>query len=229
MAKYIDPDDMEDVKDNIEDFKEDIEDFKDEHNIKTMSPFLKKFLKPIIFAAICLLIGGILGWNVHGWFTKEEPVDVDYISGKLADNSELTTQTITYTSRVPMSSGAIPFINKKSFVMVYTATLRAGVDLSDVEVKDRGDRKIMIKIPHATIQGTPNIDPTTIEFTDEKKSLLSWNKKEDVAEALAKAKEDVSNNDSIDTTLLLTRADDHAEELIHALLDDSYDVEVRFK
>lgn len=222
MAKYIDPDD-------IEDFKEDIEDFKEDHNIKTMPPFLKKLLKPIMFAVICLLIGGVLGWNFHSWLTKEEPVDVDYLSGKLSDASELTTQTITYTSRVPMSSGAIPFINKKSFVMVYTATLRAGVDLSDVDIKDQGNRRIVIKIPHATIQGTPNIDPTTIEFTDEKNSLLSWNKKEDVAEALAKAKEDVDSNDSINITLLLTRADDHAEELIHALLDDSYDVDVRFK
>ena len=222
MAKYIDPDD-------IEDFKEDIEDFKEDHNIKTMPPFLKKLLKPIMFAVICLLIGGVLGWNFHSWLTKEEPVDVDYLSGKLSDASELTTQTITYTSRVPMSSGAIPFINKKSFVMVYTATLRAGVDLSDVDIKDQGNRRIVIKIPHATIQGTPNIDPTTIEFTDEKNSLLSWNKKEDVTEALAKAKEDVDSNDSINITLLLTRADDHAEELIHALLDDSYDVDVRFK
>lgn len=222
MAKYIDPDD-------IEDFKEDIEDFKEDHNIKTMSPFLKKLLKPIMFTVICLLIGGVLGWNFHSWLTKEEPVDVDYLSGKLSDASELTTQTITYTSRVPMSSGAIPFINKKSFVMVYTATLRAGVDLSDVDIKDQGNRRIVIKIPHATIQGTPNIDPTTIEFTDEKNSLLSWNKKEDVTEALAKAKEDVDSNDSINITLLLTRADDHAEELIHALLDDSYDVDVRFK
>mgnify|MGYP004643437831 CR=1 FL=1 len=225
MRKYIDADDIEDIK-------EDIEDFKEESDIKYVLPSSNKFLKLIIFAAICLLIGGILGWSFHSWLTKEEPVDVGYISGKLADNSELTTQTITYTSRVPMSSGAIPFINKKSFVMVYTATLRAGVDLSDVDVKKRDEHRIVIKIPHATIQGTPNIDPTTIDFIDEKKSILSWNKKEDVAEALAKAKEDVMNNDSIDITSLLTRADEHAEELIHALLDDVYDdceVIVKFK
>lgn len=59
-------------------------------------------------------------------------IDTDDIE-EFADASDLTTQTITYTSRVPMSSGTIPFINKKSFVMYYTATLRAGVDLSDVE------------------------------------------------------------------------------------------------
>ena len=67
---------------------------------------------------------------------------------------------------------------------------------------------------------------------DEKKALLNWNKKEDVAEALAKAKEDLENNPSIDTTLLLQRADEHAEELVHMLLDDAYDnheIIVQFK
>lgn len=35
-----------------------------------------------------------------------------------------------------MSNGSIPFITKKSFVMYYKALLRAGVDLSDVEIKE---------------------------------------------------------------------------------------------
>ena len=72
--------------------------------------------------------------------------------------------------------------------MYYNATLRAGVDLSKAEVKERGDDKIVVKLPHAAIQGTPNIDPNSIEFMDEKKAILNWNKKEDVAEALAKLK-----------------------------------------
>ena len=137
-----------------------------------------------------------------------------------------------YTSRVSMTDGKIPFITKKSFVMYYNATVRAGVDLTDVEVKERGDDKIVVKLPHANIQGTPNIDPDSIEFMDEKKALLNWNKKEDVAEALAKAKEDFESNPSIDTTLLLQNADEHAEELVHMLLDDTYDnreIIVQFK
>ena len=122
-----------------------------------------------------------------------------------------------------MTDGKIPFITKKSFVMYYNATLRAGVDLSEVEVKERGNDKIVVKLPHATIQGTPNIDPNSIEFKDEKKAILNQNKKEDVAEALAEAKEDLESNPSIDITLLLQRADEHAEELVHMLLDDTYD------
>ena len=61
---------------------------------------------------------------------------------------------------------------------------------------------------------------------------MNWNKKEDVAEALASAKEDFETNPSIDTTLLLERSDEHAEELVHMLLDNTYDnheIIVQFK
>lgn len=201
-------------------------------NTKHMSPIKRKVMMWIVVILVSALVGGACGWKIHAYFTKEDPIPTNYITAKLQDASELTTQTITYTSRVPMSDGTIPFITKKSFVMYYNATLRAGVDLSDVEVKERGNDKIVIKLPHATIQGNPDVDPNSIEFLDEKKALLNWNKKEDVAEALAKAKEDLENNPSIDTTLLLQRADEHAEELVHMLLDDTYDnreIIVRFK
>lgn len=220
----------------MKNFIEDIVDADDIDDItKTVKNKKQKLLKiliPIIIALVLIIIGGIAGWKLHAHFTKKEPVDVDYLSGKLIDASDLTTQTITYTSRVPMTNGTIPFINKKSFVMYYTATLRAGVNLSDVDIKDRDDNTIVVKIPHATILGNPDIDPDSIKFVDEKKALLNWNTKEDVAEALSEARSDIAANESINLTLLLTRADEHAEELIHALLDDVYDdceVIVKFK
>ena len=212
---------------------EEVEDFDDVvDNIKHMSHIKRKVIMWMVVILVSVIIGGISGWKIHAYLTKEDPIPVDYITAKLENASELTTQTITYTSRVPMSDGSIPFITQKSFVMYYNATLRAGVDLLDVEVKERGNDKIVVKLPHATVQGTPNIDPNSIKFVDEKKALLNWNKKEDVAEALAKAKEDLDNNPSIDMTLLLEKADEHAEELVHMLLDDTYDdreIIVQFK
>lgn len=201
-------------------------------NIKHMSSIKRKVIKWSIVIFVSILIGGVCGWRIHAYFTKEDSLPTNYITAKLQDAAELTTQTITYTSRVPMTDGKIPFITKKSFVMYYNATLKAGVDLSEVEVKEHGNDKIVVKLPHATIQGTPNIDPNSIEFKDEKKAILNWNKKEDVAEALAEAKEDLESNPSIDITLLLQRADEHAEELVHMLLDDTYDnheIIVQFK
>ena len=162
---------------------EDIDDRDDVvDNIKYMSSIKRKIIKWCIVILVSTLIGGVCGWRIHAYFTKEDSLPTNYITAKLQDAAELTTQTMTYTSRVP-------------------ATLRAGVDLSKAEVKERGDDKIVVKLPHAAIQGTPNIDPNSIEFMDEKKAILNWNKKEDVAEALAKAKEDFETNPSIDTTL----------------------------
>ena len=216
-----------DELENIEDFDDVVD------NSKYISPIIKrKVMKWIVVILVSALIGGTCGWKIHAYFTKEDSMPVDYITAKLEDASELTTQTITYTSRVPMSDGSIPFITKKSFVMYYNATLRAGVDLSDVKVRERGNDKIIVTLPHAIVQGTPNIDPNTIEFVDEKRALLNWNKKEDIAEALVKAKEDLESNPSIDMTLLLQKADEHAEELVHMLLDDAYancEIIVQFK
>lgn len=142
-------------------------------NIKHMSSIKRKVIKWSIVILVSILIGGVCGWRIHAYFTKEDSLPTNYITAKLQDAAELTTQTITYTSRVPMTDGKIPFITKKSFVMYYNATLRAGVDLSEVEVKERGNDKIVVKLPHATIQGTPNIDPNSIEFKDEKKAILN--------------------------------------------------------
>lgn len=222
---------MSKITDEIEDI-DDIDDIEDavEH-IKKMSPHKKRLIKWMAVIVGCLIVGGISGWKLHAYFTEDKSPSIDYIPSKLENASELTTQTITYTARVPMEEGSIPFITKKSSVMYYDATLRAGVNLSDVEPIERGN-KIIIKVPHATIQGTPNIEPNSLKFYDQKKALLNWNEKEDVAEALQKAKEDLNENPSIDITMLLTKADEHAEELIHELLDDIYDdreIEVRFK
>ena len=192
--------------------------------------WLEKCLLICAFAIICLIIGGIIGWNIHAHLHEDKEISVDYITGKLEDASELTTQKITYTACVQMEKGSIPVITKRGFVMYYNATLSAGVDLKDVSVKEKYN-KYIITVPHAKILGTPNIDPNSIEFRDEKKAVINWDKHDDVAEALQKAKEDINDNPSIDMALLLDRADDQAEELVHTLLDDAVekDVVVRFK
>lgn len=72
----------------------------------------------------------------------------------------------------------------------------------------------------------------SIKFIDEKKAVLNWNNKDDVAEAIAKAEKDVDENPTINTTDLLDRADDNFEKIVHNLLDDSVgegNIEIVFK
>lgn len=71
-----------------------------------------------------------------------------------------------------------------------------------------------------------------LNFIDEKKAVLNWNNKDDVAEAIAKAEKDVDENPTINTTDLLDRADDNFEKIVHNLLDDSVgegNIEIVFK
>lgn len=214
----------------IEDYISDVADELDLDEKPHMPRWIKKKLVLVIVVVISLIIGGIGGWFLHAYFTKDE-VTVSYVSGKLADADELTTQTITYTSNVPIEKGKIPFITKRGFTMYYTATLRAGVHLSEIDPKVY-DKKVVVTLHHSKLLGTPNIDANSIQFKDETKALLNWDKHEDVKEALKIAKTDVKENPAVDYSLLLNRADEHAEELVHALLDDCVggrEVVVRFR
>lgn len=216
----------------IEDLVSDVADELDLDEKPRMPRWVKNKLKWII---ICILffIGGVIGgWKLHAFlFSNKDEVTVSYVSGKLADADELTTQTITYTSGVPIEKGKIPFITKRGFTMYYTATLRAGVHLSEIDPKVY-DKKVVVTLHHSKLLGTPNIDANSIQFKDETKALLNWDKHEDVKDALKIAKKDVKENPAVDYSLLLNRADEHAEELVHALLDDCVggrEVVVRFR
>lgn len=113
--------------------------------------------------------------------------------------------------------------------MKYNATMRAGIDFSDMKIKVKKD-VVIVKIPHAIVQSN-KLDPTTIEFKDEKKAILNWNNQDDVAEVIALAEADIEENEHVDYEQLLINADEQTVELIHKLLDDSVggrEVEVEF-
>ena len=69
-------------------------------------------------------------------FKNKETISIDYLTGKLKDG-ELATQEVTYTSRVQIEKGSIPFITKKGFTMEYNATLKAGVKMDDLNITKR--------------------------------------------------------------------------------------------
>lgn len=154
----------------IEDLVSDVADELELDEKPHIPRWVKKKLKWIIICIIFFIGGGIGGWFLHAHFTKDE-VTVSYVSGKLADADELTTQTITYASGVPIEKGKIPFITKRGFTMYYTATLRAGIHLSEIDPKVY-DKKVVVTLHHSKLLGTPNIDANSIQFKDETKALL---------------------------------------------------------
>lgn len=195
---------------------------------------IKKLKMIGISMIVGILIGALIGIliykKVDNVMNKKE-VTLDYLTGKLENIGEFATQEVTYTSRVQIEKGSIPFITQKGFTMEYNATLKAGVEIENFKIDKKGD-KYIISLPHADFLDTAHIDPNSIKFIDEKKAVLNWNNKDDVAEAIAKAEKDVMENPTVDKEMLFERADENVERLIHVFLDDLVgedNIEIDFK
>ena len=92
---------------------------------------MRRFLKTCFLLILVLLLG--MGAGIYGYarYTapKEPELTSAFVSGKLEAVSELTTARLTYTGLIKYSEGKIPFLTKNSFSMIYTARVRAGIDI----------------------------------------------------------------------------------------------------
>ena len=173
----------------------------------------------ITFFLLSFLMVGYLTFSItKKIYTKPEPViDSQFISAKLDEASDLTTATLTYNGLITYTDGNIPFITQKSFSMIYTAEIRAGIDMSKVDIKVTED-KVIITLPEVEIQGV-DVDPDSIQFYDEKYALFNWSDKDDVVTAISSAEADVQ--EKADINGLKDKSRVQAEEIIKGLLIDS--------
>jgi hypothetical protein len=173
----------------------------------------------VIFFTLSLVIVGFICYKIGARVYKGSTPDIDsqYISSKLEEASDLTTAVLTYNGLVKYSDGDIPFITQKSFSMIYSAEVRAGIDMSKIKVEVTDD-KVIVTLPEVEIQGI-NVDSDSLEFFDEKAAIFNWTDKDDVVEAVAAAENDVSENADING--LKERSRTQAEEIIKGLLKDS--------
>ncbi len=149
---------------------------------------------------------------------KKEPTPVltgSVINQQLANCSNLTTAELTYNGLVRFSEGDIPFINQNSFSMIYTATAKAGIDISMAETTVT-DTDIIITLPACDIQEI-NVDPDSLEFFDERTSLFNPSQKTDVVTAIQYAEEDVKAK--ADLSSLKNRATDQTELIIKSIIE----------
>lgn len=197
---------------------------------------LKKIRKPLI---VCIIIGVICagGYWCYGhqsilkaWLHRdtisvgqavkeviEEPepvITTDYINSKLDLISDLSTAKITYGCMCELKAGSIPLITKKGFSMYYEATVKAGIDISQIS-SEVVDDKVIVRLPPAEIQDC-NISPSSIEFYDIDNSLFNKTKPEDVPTAMGYAEKDVYYQATTDQ--LLDMAETNAVNTVSALL-----------
>lgn len=179
---------------------------------------MRTFLKRCVLLLLVLLLGmgaGICGY-VHYTAPEEPELTSAFISGKLEAVSELTTARLTYTGLIKYSDGKIPFLTRNSFSMIYTARVRAGVDIRMAEIDVQEDQ-VVITLPECTVQSI-EIDEGSIEFYDEQWALFNRTEKEDVIDMVAAAKADVSEKADVETLLL--NAKEQTERIVRGLLQD---------
>ena len=149
---------------------------------------------------------------------KKPELNSATVTAQISELSQLSTAELAYRGLVRYSQGEITFLTKKEFTMIYDASVKAGVDLKQVQIDIKGNN-ISVTLPKAEIQDI-TIDPGSLEFYDEKFALFNFQDREDTVEALQYAKEDVTEH--VENTDLLKTAEERAKTVITGLINSMW-------
>lgn len=168
----------------------------------------------VIIVPIVIIVVSLLFLN--NWEAK---ADVEYMNNLLQKSSELTSAKLTLTGIADYKDEGIPILNRSDFIMVFDATVRAGIDIKKVKVESDDNNKIVyVNIPKAEVQDV-KVDPKNIRYFDEKLALFNVNEKEDANKAQVFAEKKAVEN-AVNTGIL-EFADAQAKTLIKGILSDA--------
>ena len=142
-----------------------------------------KKLKSYFIMTVVITIILAVGIFVLKGYNADYKADTDYMYSLIKESSELTTAKLSYTGMTEFKDKGVTFLNRSDFTMAYEATLRAGIDVKDVNVTADDENKIIyISIPEATILDV-KVKPSSIKYYAEKISLFNTDEKEDANKA----------------------------------------------
>ena len=185
---------------------------------------IKSKLKFVLLAI--LLIFAIIG--IKNIIPKKEEIDVVFITNQLQKSSDLTSAQVKMTGVYNYVDDGIVVINRQNFIMVYDATVNAGIDLKQAKVKlNKVTKKVVVEIPKANILSV-DVDTENIKYYNEAFTLFNFNKKEDANKATALAKKEAAIK--AQDIGVIELADSHAEAIIMGIIEplipDNYKVEI---
>ena len=181
---------------------------------KTLRTIIILLLVMIMVAAVCFTTI----FAVKKLTDKKQPtITSASLYSKIEESSELTSAKMYYNGVLFYSEGDIPYLTQMSYNMTYSAVVRAGIDVSEIEIKVEDDR-VVVDLPEPEIQDI-NIDPDSVKFFDKKNALFNWEKMEDGVDAIKYAKDDVEANANLE--VLKEEALENSRTLIQGLLEDS--------
>ena len=181
---------------------------------KTLRTIIILLLVMIMVAAVCFTTI----FAVKKLTDKKQPtITSASLYSKIEESSELTSAKMYYNGVLFYSEGDIPYLTQMSYNMTYSAEVRAGIDVSEIEIKVEDDR-VVVDLPEPEIQDI-NIDPDSVKFFDKKNALFNWEEMEDGVDAIKYAKDDVEANANLE--VLKEEALENSRTLIQGLLEDS--------
>lgn len=188
--------------------------------------FKSKKSKIIIASVALLLIALCIFLLLHN---NEPKVDTDYLIATLTKSSELTTAKLNYTGISEFKDTGIAVINKADFIMVYHATVRAGINVEDVKITaDDINKIIYVDVPKAEVQEV-KVDTSSIKYFDQKFALFNTDEKEDSNKAISLAEEEAKKEAA--KMGILKMADEQSATLIKGILanaiPDGYRIEIK--
>lgn len=177
---------------------------------------VKTIIRAIVVLGVCAaIVAVVLAVKDMTENAGQPKITGTFVSEKLEDCSELSSAELTYRGMVGFQDGDIPFLTQKAFSMLYTAEIRAGVDLGEAQVSVN-DAELRIDLPPVTVQ-TLTILPDSLQVIDEQRALLNWTSRDDTVKAMQYAEDDAMEHADIDG--LKARATEQTEKLINGLFE----------
>lgn len=161
-----------------------------------------------------------------------QEINIDLINSEIQDIGELATVEYLFTDAGKYEDSAelfgqdVPF-TKKSFIIKWNGTVKAGVRIEEVTAEvDRANKEIVVHIPPAEIL---SYDPDTdsVEILDEKSSIFNPVKVGDVKKFDA-ISEDAMKQRAIENGIL-EKAFENAKKIIQNMLYTDLVKELDFK
>jgi hypothetical protein len=156
-------------------------------------------------------------------FVKSEShINEEVLREKLETCSELTSAKyqvegqITRTESYKTGYSWLNQLGTKSFTVKYSATIAFAVDLAKAKISvDSNTNIVRIALPSATMQSL-TIPSDSLNIVSETKSLINWENKNDMKEALRDA--EIHALKTCDTTKMIRMANTEAVKTLGTLL-----------
>ena len=183
---------------------------------------MKGFIIGLVIG-IVLAAGACVYLSKMNMFVKSEShINEEVLREKLETCSELTSAKyqvegqITRTESYKTEYSWLNKLGTKSFTVKYSATIAFAVDLAKAKISvDSNTNIVRINLPSATMQSL-TIPSDSLQIVSETKSLINWENKNDMKEALRDA--EIHALKTCDTTKMIRLANTEAVKTLGTLL-----------